>query len=583
MGGFFIALAEPGATMRWPEPWTRHITDAMAARSSSAVHQQTSDRHALLLAGADCQSYGGSSRRLIVDGALSANVSGSRQLAQSWCEGDGEFPFASCDGHFAACGVVGESGNVLMVRDRYGTRPIVWSGLGGMLLVASEVALLLAAGVKAHVNRMLMPESLRFRWMLGHDHLFAPVRQVPVAHATVVTRPGEARTHRYWRIPFAPRSSHSYGLEHAVRDTQKALRESIETAAEGNKRVAVLLSGGIDSSIIAAAARDVCPGSFAIAPRLPDSANVELERTGIVAAHIGMPCTVVDISRPSRDDAASMVLRLEELPRNPNNVVLRQLYARAAGEADVVLTGDAAEMYFGLADIRVVERFASKRALVQRFSTRTMRGAAASLLTCSHTRVSQRARRLLQLAPCEFAACLDEIRFAPATREYAESAALPAQQSRVLDEHAAAYGNFEDGLHAYEAETFLVSSLVRHDRLAQPFGLTSLTPFLMPAMIDVAARLPRELRYTDGSKPVLRALCDARFPNTVSRWPKMGFESAVGGVDDAIPLRVRSGAPVSPAAARAVCAVGVAYSGRAGPVECVRAGHPCRCVGHRHR
>jgi hypothetical protein len=49
------------------------------------------------------------------------------------------------------------------------------------------------------------------------------------------------------------------------------------------------------------------------------------------------------------------------------------------------------------------------------------------------------------------------------------------------------------------------------------------SPFLSGAMIDVASGLPRELRYTEFSKPVLRALRDRYFPPHVARWPKMGF------------------------------------------------------------
>jgi hypothetical protein len=85
------------------------------------------------------------------------------------------------------------------------------------------------------------------------------------------------------------------------------------------------------------------------------------------------------------------------------------------------------------------------------------------------------------------------------------------------------YQDFADALQAYQASTFLVPSLVRHDRLSQPAGLEVESPFLRAPVVDLALRLPRSLRYLDGSKPVLRALCDRYLPPEVSRWPKLGF------------------------------------------------------------
>jgi hypothetical protein len=90
-------------------------------------------------------------------------------------------------------------------------------------------------------------------------------------------------------------------------------------------------------------------------------------------------------------------------------------------------------------------------------------------------------------------------------------------------EYFSEYADPSDALQAYQLYTFAAVSLVRHDRLAQPLGLTSESPFLRAPVVELACRLPRALRYGDGSKPVLRALCDLYLPPEVSRWPKLGF------------------------------------------------------------
>ncbi len=134
-----------------------------------------------------------------------------------------------------------------------------------------------------------------------------------------------------------------------------------------------------------------------------------------------------------------------------------------------------------------------------------------------------RLSKVLTWDPVEYAAMLDAVGYSRAVRRTLEASETGSSPGFLPLEYFSRSEDFSDALQAYQLYTFAAVSLVRHDRLAQPFGLSSESPFLRAPIIDLACRLPRELRYLDGSKPVLKALCDLYLPPEVSRWPKLGF------------------------------------------------------------
>ena len=301
------------------------------------------------------------------------------------------------------------------------------------------------------------------------------------------------------------------------------MSDSIVRIASGRRKVGVLLSGGVDSSAIAAVARTAVPECVAFVGRIPGSANTEMERALLVARHLGIECRVVDIEPPTLADVEAMVRRIEEPPRNANNVVLSQLFRAASREVDILLQGDGAEVLFGLADSRRVESYRRKHRAAA-LLPKGFRSTSARMLRTGDARRAWEVAQLMTTDHIRYAALLDVIRYSGGVRRTLAAGDWPDALELLPMEHFDEHEDLGDALQAYQAHTFLASSLVRHDRLGQPFGLQSISPFLQAPMIEVARRLPRELRYIDNSKPVLRALCDHFLPPVVSGWPKMGFE-----------------------------------------------------------
>jgi asparagine synthase (glutamine-hydrolysing) len=519
MGSIFVAFSWSTEASLSEHIETR-VIGAMQERSPGVVRRSAATGFLALCTGPDATAIATAATAVVVDGVLSADSQRDLSIRQHLVSG--KRAVEQLDGQFALTTVDLVRRRVEIWRDRFGTHPIFWARMQQTLLIASEVKILLAAGVRGNVEPSVLNESLAFRWVLSERHLIAPIRQVPVSHFSLVDS-ASVRTERYWQIPFEPIDGRILPFPQAIEQTGHALRRSIEALVVGGRRIGVLLSGGIDSSIVASALREVAPMATAFAGELPDSNNEELRRAIAVANHLRMPLRVVKVKRPIKADLFSMVRRLEELPRNPNNFVLQQLYEAASSECDTVLTGDAAEMYFGLADSASVRRYRRKRKIATLIPS-AVRKAIAEKLSAHGGERQRRLSRLLLTDTVNFAAGLDAIPYSKGLGEQATSFACYDAAARHLEHYMRQARHFDDALQRYQAETFLVTSLVRHDRLAQPHGVFPISPFLLPPMVEVAARLPRKYRFTSQSKAVLRGLCELWFPRQVSRWPKIGFD-----------------------------------------------------------
>lgn len=154
-----------------------------------------------------------------------------------------------------AFAVVERSGRTVLARDRLGIKPLYLAETPGRLRFASTLPALLAAG---GVDTAVDPVALH-HYMTFHAVVPAPrtilrgVRKLPPATVRVVEPDERSREEVYWR-PVHERAPDRAGWE--ARDWQEALLQSLRTSVErrmvADVPVGVLLSGGIDSSLVVA-------------------------------------------------------------------------------------------------------------------------------------------------------------------------------------------------------------------------------------------------------------------------------------------------------------------------------------------
>jgi asparagine synthase (glutamine-hydrolysing) len=531
MATLFLAFSPSREPLNLTEATWEAVREAMGERCPGTLKKFISDSFCCLVGGEDGHVVEAPDLFLVADGHPLPSEPNPRYsgrptlegLANAWRK-KREAILPGLDGSFAFCVIDPSTPELTLVRDPFGSRPLLWTEWKGRVFVASECKILVALGIPLSISREALQEVLVYRWITGNQHLLDPLRQVPQASVVKVREGPVVEERRYWRFPFEPEENGDGAIARYRDLAEKALQESIADVAGGREGVGVLLSGGVDSSVLAALTRKTVGRCIGFAARISDSPNIELDRALLVARHLGIECQVVDVPGPRYgEDLRAMVRRIEEPPRHPNNVVLEALLQRASSEVDLVLHGEGAEMVFGLADTKTVERFRRKHEVVTHLPP-PLRASLAGWLRATESSLAERLAHVLLLDPMTYGVLIDRIRYSiPVQRILRHLLEEPSSPRFLPLDHFEAHSDFSDALHAFQAHTYLTPTLLRYDRLAKPLGLTCESPFLRKPVVNFGCRIPRALRFTHASRPILRSLCDLHFPQELSRWPKLGF------------------------------------------------------------
>jgi asparagine synthase (glutamine-hydrolysing) len=229
----------------------------------------------------------------------------------------GEFAFAIADR---------ESGWVYVARDPVGVKPLYWCNRDGRLLIASEVKALVPAGT--------------------------PVWEVPPGHHGWAESSDAAPAVEPYAdlLRLGEGQSLVDDADEAAKLLRQTLEDSIRVRVDTDLTVGVILSGGLDSSLVLSHVRDMHPDCVALTVGAPGSDDV-LYATRL-ARELGVSHEIIDV-RPGtiRLDDVREAIRMSELTEYGdiiNAVVSVPLFARAAELGiKVVLTGDGSDELFG--------------------------------------------------------------------------------------------------------------------------------------------------------------------------------------------------------------------------------------------
>jgi asparagine synthase (glutamine-hydrolysing) len=144
---------------------------------------------------------------------------------------------------------------LLLFRDRFGIKPLYFTENSHGFFFASEIKpLLCAPGVSPELDRELLPVYLTYRYVPGERTLFKGIRKLlPASYLELDTDSGSFTTGSYWNWNFQE-TGNPYGLEEAAAMCSSLFHDAVRIRLRSDVEVGSLLSGGIDSSAVAAVA-----------------------------------------------------------------------------------------------------------------------------------------------------------------------------------------------------------------------------------------------------------------------------------------------------------------------------------------
>lgn len=234
---------------------------------------------------------------------------------------------------------------LLLARDRFGERPLYYATTtDGLVAFASESRALRLAGFGGdEPDRSMVAEMLRQGYVPSGRSIWSGIRGVPHASRVVLRSGGEPRVDRWWTPP-------PVGEDIADEDAARWLRHELDRAVqdqlESDVPLGTFLSGGVDSTTIAALAARHHPDLHAFTFDMPgDSELLYAQET---AALHGM---VLHAYRPDVSRVASVIADLPtawDEPFGDSSAVPTRLLSEFAREhVTVALTGDGADELLG--------------------------------------------------------------------------------------------------------------------------------------------------------------------------------------------------------------------------------------------
>ncbi len=152
-------------------------------------------------------------------------------------------------------------------RDRLGIKPFYYYWDGRLLAFASEIkALLEHPAISPALEEDLLPDMLAFGYASGDHTLFQNIRKLMPGHRMLLdmgsSRP-ELKCERYWDIPMGDGALQERDEQEWISETRRRLEESVQLHRMSDVPLGVFLSGGLDSSAIAALTQRACssPGT----------------------------------------------------------------------------------------------------------------------------------------------------------------------------------------------------------------------------------------------------------------------------------------------------------------------------------
>lgn len=235
-------------------------------------------------------------------------------------------------------------GDLWLVRDRLGVKPLVYVEREGVLAFASTVRALRSAGYVSEVNETAIADYLRYDFIPEEESIYHGATKLPAA---TVARWSNGRLSQrcYWRPPPAGRPG-SVSFEDAVVETERLLLAAVKKRLHADVPVGALLSGGIDSSLICWAIAELGGNVTAYTVGTPGDPLDETYAARETARRLGLRHEVLEMSEAEPPQISELVSAYAEPFSCSSALGMLRVSRAVRSSAKVLLTGDGGDDVF---------------------------------------------------------------------------------------------------------------------------------------------------------------------------------------------------------------------------------------------
>jgi asparagine synthase (glutamine-hydrolysing) len=443
-----------------------------------------------------------------------------------------EQTLAIVDGMFAFAWYEASSDTLHLARDRFGQKPLFFAEHGGNLVFASEIKALRHYPGLQNVTPDLdaLSQFLLMEYLPGPTTGFCEISELPAGHMLTYCG-GRVEIKSYWQVSVIERDS-SIDRESATQILDEVLNSAVQQQLLADVPLGVFLSGGLDSSLIAAIARKHSDDVATFTVKFPYASFDESAHAEAVAASVGTRHTTIELNKQNCVDGIEHLLTQVDQPFCDSSQLPSYLLCKATRQhVTVALGGDGAdELFFGYSNFKLL-KFACFMAALPQVSASLLRTIAKLMPDSTEYMSNGFLLRQLSYGIGK-----------PAHQQsmYWMSAASPMRQAKLWRDGRVVTARLEaiEALSLLEQcqrqfiESYLAGDILQKmDRASMYSSLEVRSPFLSAAVSEFALSLPVELSFEAGQgKRILRDVAQRYLPaQTISR-KKHGFALPVAAL-----------------------------------------------------
>lgn len=414
-----------------------------------------------------------------------------------------------------------EQRTLFLARDRLGVKPLYYSAQGEEFYFASEEKALFQAGVARRFDPGTWEELLCFRYTAGERTPYTGVKRLLPGHC-LLWKQGDIQTARWWNLAERAQKLREDLPQNPFDWFQETFDSAVGLRRISDVPVGVLLSGGLDSSSVAASlASQAGSGVASFTVRFAEPGYDEGPLAKQVASRWDLEYHELQLSPDKLMDLLRTAARLNDEPLvHGNDLYLLAISRYAKPRVTVLLSGEGADETLG--------GYVRYQPLRFPFLLNAARPILPKLV--SALKLNGRTRKLsrfLSLGSLSQFVLFNACEVLPSDLKVLglEPEADFAFREHVLAEASALYPNnlMRQAMHS-DLRTFLCSILDRNDRMTMGASIECRVPFLDYRLVEMLAALPSSsLLGGRQTKHVLRQSVGDRLPEAVRQHRKWGF------------------------------------------------------------
>jgi asparagine synthase (glutamine-hydrolysing) len=393
-----------------------------------------------------------------------------------------------------------DSGKLVLARDRMGIKPLYYAtNAHGFKFASTLPALLEFEGVDKSIDKTALHYYLTFHAVPEPLTILSGIKKLPPATVMTVHPDGKTEQHPYWRLEQnESKTNQHFSEKEWLEATREALMIATDRQLAADVPVGVLLSGGLDSSLLVALAASIKGKSvetFSIGfESIGSEQGDEFVYSDIVAKHFGTKHHEMFISNQRlADSLAECIAAMSEPMISHDNIGFYLLSHEVAKHVKVALSGQGAD-----------ELFAGYHWFQALYQERMIPVESAKII-------------LEAVADRNFSEYQELV-----TEDYRTSNQAASFLNVLCEKNGSEYAL--DHLLAYEAGFALTNGpLGRVDNMTMAASLEARVPFLDEAVVDVALAMPMRFKLQDDGKYILKQLGRQFLPKEVVDRPKGYF------------------------------------------------------------